>query len=148
VIRNLQGAAPRGKILVEGAPEGKVDTGILSSIPDKNIRQKTLDNLLGNAWKFTSRQPKARIEFGHSAGPEPAFFVRDNGVGFDMGHVGKLFGVFQRLHSVEEFPGTGIGLASVHRIVKRHGGRVWAEGKVNQGATFHFALPESRDFEL
>jgi light-regulated signal transduction histidine kinase (bacteriophytochrome) len=107
-----------------------------------------LDNLLRNAWKFTRNQPHARIEFGFAAEPEPAFFVRDNGVGFNLAHASKLFGVFQRLHSSSEFPGTGVGLAIVQRIIQRHRGRVWAAGVVNQGATFYFTLPESRDFEL
>jgi len=107
-----------------------------------------LDNLLGNAWKFTRHQPKARIEFGFTAQPEPAFFVRDNGVGFDMAYAGKLFGVFERLHSASEFPGTGIGLATVRRIIKRHRGRVWGTGMAGQGAIFYFTLPEARDFEL
>ena len=141
VVARLREAEPARQVEVIIEPN-------LRAGGDERLLSVVLDNLLGNAWKFTSRQPAARIEFGYSAGPELAFFVRDNGVGFDMGHVGKLFGVFQRLHSAEEFPGTGIGLATVHRIVKRHRGRVWAEGKVNQGATFHFALPESRDFEL
>ncbi len=115
---------------------------------DERLLGIVLENLLGNAWKFTGHRPDARIEFGVSAELEPAFFVRDNGVGFDPAHAGKLFGVFQRLHSAEEFPGTGIGLATVQRIIKRHCGRVWAMGAVNGGATFYFSLPESRDFVL
>jgi PAS domain S-box-containing protein len=115
---------------------------------DERLLKVLLDNLLGNAWKFTSHQPEARIEFGFTAQPEPAFFVRDNGVGFDMAHAGKLFGVFQRLHSTSEFPGTGIGLATVQRIVTRHRGRVWAVGGVNQGAAFYFTLPDTQDFQL
>ncbi len=115
---------------------------------DKHLLSLVLDNLLGNAWKFTRQQTDARIEFGFTAEPEAAFFVRDNGVGFDMKHAGKLFGVFQRLHSADEFPGTGIGLATVQRIIKRHRGRVWADGVVNQGAVFYFTLPDTQDFEL
>ena len=115
---------------------------------DEHLLRIVLDNLLGNAWKFTRHQPKARIEFGFTAQPEPAFFVRDNGVGFDMAYAGKLFGVFERLHSASEFPGTGIGLATVRRIIKRHRGRVWGTGMAGQGAIFYFTLPEARDFEL
>ena len=115
---------------------------------DERLLKVLLDNLLDNAWKFTRHRPDARIEFGFGTQPEPAFFVRDNGVGFDRAHAGKLFGVFQRLHSAAEFPGTGIGLATVQRIIKRHGGRVWATGALNQGATFYFTLPDPRDFEL
>jgi PAS domain S-box-containing protein len=115
---------------------------------DERLLGIVLDNLLGNAWKFTSNRPRARIEFGVTAEPEPAFFVRDNGVGFDMAHADKLFGALQRLHSTSEFPGTGIGLATVQRIIKRHRGRVWATGVVNRGATLYFTLPETRDFEL
>jgi PAS domain S-box-containing protein len=115
---------------------------------DEHLLSLMLDNLLGNAWKFTGQRSGARIEFGFTAEPEPAFFVRDNGVGFDRKYADKLFGVFQRLHSADEFPGTGIGLATVQRIIKRHRGRVWADGVVNQGAVFYFTLPDTRDFEL
>jgi light-regulated signal transduction histidine kinase (bacteriophytochrome) len=115
---------------------------------DARLLGLVLDNLIGNAWKFTRGRPDVRIEFGSTEQPEPAFVVRDNGVGFDMDYAGKLFGVFQRLHSASDFPGTGIGLATVQRIIKRHRGRTWAEGTVNQGAAFYFTLPDTRDFEL
>jgi signal transduction histidine kinase len=98
--------------------------------------------LLGNAWKFTSKTPTARIEFGATENDGSAsFFVRDNGAGFDMAFVSKLFAPFQRLHTSEDFPGTGIGLATVQRIVQRHGGYIRAEGVVDGGATFWFAFP-------
>ena len=115
---------------------------------DERLLRVALDNLLRNAWKFTSLKPLARIEFGFTSEPEPAFFVCDNGVGFDPAYAGKLFGVFQRLHSASEFPGTGIGLATVQRIISRHTGRVWATASVNQGATFYFTLPANGDYQL
>lgn len=109
---------------------------------DPQLARAVLENLVGNAWKFTSKVSSPRIEFGVAEKEgEPAFFVRDNGAGFDMAYAKKLFAPFQRLHTVTEFPGTGIGLASVQRIVHRHGGRVWAEGVVDGGATFYFTLP-------
>lgn len=110
---------------------------------DSRLLRIVLTNLLSNAWKFTEPRSVARIEFGSCAGEAgvSGFFVRDNGVGFDMAYAHKLFGVFQRLHGANQFPGTGIGLATVQRIVQRHGGRVWAEAAVEAGASFFFTLP-------
>ena len=108
---------------------------------DAHLLEAALTNLLDNAFKFTGKKPQARIEFGQiELKGEPAFFVRDNGAGFDMHFAKKLFGAFQRMHAASEFPGTGIGLATVQRIIHRHGGRIWAESVVNQGATFYFTL--------
>jgi light-regulated signal transduction histidine kinase (bacteriophytochrome) len=114
----------------------------LSAYADEKLINIVLQNLLGNAWKYTARVPIAHIEFGKQQQDDGgAFFVRDNGIGFDMKYSDKLFGAFQRLHPVDEFPGHGIGLATVLRIINRHGGRVWAESKTNAGATFYFSLP-------
>jgi PAS domain S-box-containing protein len=109
---------------------------------DPYLIKIAMENLVGNAWKFTGKEAHPRIEFGTAVRDgETACFIRDNGAGFDMAYVGKLFGAFQRLHTIDEFPGTGIGLATVQRIIHRHGGRVWAEGEVGKGATFYFTLP-------
>jgi PAS domain S-box-containing protein len=108
---------------------------------DPRLMRVVLANLLGNAWKFSANQPQPRIEFGTATNAgDKAYFVRDNGAGFDMAYADKLFGAFQRLHATNDFPGTGIGLATVARIIRRHGGKVWAEGRVGQGATFYFTV--------
>jgi PAS domain S-box-containing protein len=134
VAKELQTAEPDRRVTV------KVGKG-LAADGDNRLVRVALQNLLGNAWKFTSKRPDARIEFGSlPSNGSKAYFVRDNGTGFDQVYAARLFGAFQRLHSMDEFPGTGIGLATVQRIVQRHGGRVWATGAVNQGATIYFTL--------
>jgi light-regulated signal transduction histidine kinase (bacteriophytochrome) len=130
--------------LQKADPDRNVDVAIqpgLVAWGDSHLVRLAMENLLGNAWKFTSKQPAPRIEFGMSRRDgQHVYYVRDNGVGFDMAYSFKLFGAFQRLHAMTEFPGTGIGLATVQRVVARHGGRVWAEAELGKGATFYFRL--------
>jgi PAS domain S-box-containing protein len=134
IVRELQAAEPERKVHLE------VDKGLVAE-GDNRLVRVALQNLLGNAWKFTSKRSDAKIEFrAHKSNGSQAYYVRDNGAGFDPTYAARLFGAFQRLHSMEEFPGTGIGLATVQRIVHRHGGKVWAEGALNRGATVYFTL--------
>mgnify|MGYP005852296189 CR=1 FL=1 len=135
VINELRTAHPDRDVTVE------IDPG-LTARGDVRLMRIVLDNLLGNAWTFTGRVPSGHIRFGRRAARGThAFFVSDNGVGFDPQYMSKLFNAFQRLHSADEFPGTGIGLATVQRIIHRHGGCVWAESLPGEGATFYFSLP-------
>lgn len=129
--------------LAEQHPDREVEVVVeqeLSAFGEPHLIRALLENLLGNAWKFTRHTPHARIEVGRT--PAGEFYVRDNGAGFDMAYGNKLFGAFQRLHSTEEYEGTGIGLATVARIVHRHGGSIRAEGAIGSGATFYFSLPK------
>lgn len=129
-------------------PKRNVNFTVAVSAPargDPKLVEIVLENLLNNSWKFTSKKGDARIEFGWtSAGGRTVYFVKDDGAGFEMKHMDRLFTAFQRLHSTSEFPGTGVGLATVRRIITRHGGEIWAEGEVNKGATFYFTLGEPR----
>jgi light-regulated signal transduction histidine kinase (bacteriophytochrome) len=110
-------------------------------VADERLLHAALENLIDNSWKFTRRNPRARIEFGITVlDGETAYFVRDDGAGFDMKYADKLFTPFKRLHNADEFPGTGIGLATVKRIIHRHGGRIWFEAEKGKGATFYFTL--------
>ena len=138
VVSRLQEGQPNRRMEVKIRP-GVVVTG------DGQLLKIALENLLQNAWKFTGNQAEPRIEFGVTqTSGEPTYFIRDNGAGFEMTYAARLFGPFQRLHSQQEFPGNGIGLATVQRIIHRHGGKVWAEGLVGQGATFYFTLGRAR----
>jgi PAS domain S-box-containing protein len=137
-------ARSTGDKLAELTPGRSVDLRVaegLSAHGDARLLGVVIENLLDNAWKFTRQRAPARIEFGvEDVDGASAFFVRDNGVGFDMSYVDKLFGVFQRLHAVHEYEGAGIGLATVQRVVHRHGGRTWANAELDHGATFYFTL--------
>ncbi len=134
IAEDFQRSEPKRKttFLIQDHLKADGDPGLLKIV---------LENLLGNAWKFTSNHPTAIIEFGRiEQEGKPLYFVRDNGAGFDMAYADKLFGAFQRLHSASEFEGTGIGLATVQRIIHRHGGKIWAEVEVEKGATFYFKI--------
>ena len=134
IARDLQRAEPNRQITL------KIDDSLTAN-GDRRLVRVALQNLLGNAWKFTAKRADTRIEFSAlGSNGRRVYFVRDNGAGFDQAYAARLFGAFQRLHSMEEFPGTGIGLATVQRIIHRHGGKVWAEGAVNHGATVYFTL--------
>jgi signal transduction histidine kinase len=134
ILEALRAEEPDRRMEVDVAPRVRVNA-------DERLLRVALENLLGNAWKFTMKTENPRIEFGvEMSGNDPVYFIRDNGVGFSMDYADKLFGPFQRLHTVEEFPGTGIGLAIVQRIVNRHGGKIWAASKPGEGAAFFFTL--------
>lgn len=135
ILERLQQADPQRVVDIS------IETGIRLQA-DAALLQILLENLLENAWKFTSKNPEAKIELGQKRDGDNAkiCYVKDNGVGFDMRYSSKLFGAFQRLHSMAEFPGTGIGLATVQRVARRHGGKVWAEGETNAGSTFYFMI--------
>ena len=134
ILSAFQKAEPERRVTSMIAPDLTVEG-------DRTLLRVVIENLLGNAWKYTSKRPAARVEFGvQDEGGKKVYFVRDNGAGFDMKYADKLFGAFQRLHDGSEFPGSGIGLATVQRIIHRHGGQVWAEGAVGQGATFYFVV--------
>jgi signal transduction histidine kinase len=132
--------------LRRGAPDRVVEVTIepgMQVTGDPTLLRLVLENLLGNAWKYTSRRPKAHVSIAReSIEGRRVFTVRDDGAGFDMRAAERLFGLFQRLHGASDFPGTGVGLASVRRIVQRHGGEVWAEGEPGRGAAFFFTLRE------
>jgi signal transduction histidine kinase len=134
ILESLRLQEPDRRMSIEVMP------GLMAD-GDPGLLRIALNNLLGNAWKYTGRQAVAQIEFGAMMeGDELTYFVRDNGAGFDMRHADRLFNAFQRLHTQDAFPGTGIGLATVHRIVRKHGGRIWATAIVDSGATFYFTL--------
>ncbi len=129
------------RTMPERSVEVVIEEGLIAEGADSHLVRVVLENLIGNAWKFTGKKKDARIELGRKIiDDERVFYVKDNGAGFDMEYAGKLFGAFQRLHSVDEFEGTGIGLATVQRIVHRHGGRIWAEAEFEVGAVFYFTL--------
>ncbi len=134
--------------LSAAAPHRQVELRIAAPMPayaDPRLMKIVFDNLLSNAWKYSSKRPDARVEVGMQAGLTPVYFVRDNGAGFDMQQAQRLFAPFQRLHSQAEFTGTGVGLTTVQRIIHKHGGEIWADSAVGQGAAFSFTLPRRAD---
>jgi light-regulated signal transduction histidine kinase (bacteriophytochrome) len=134
IVEELRRREPGRSVTAEIAPG-------LSVRGDRRLLNVALENLLGNAWKFTAKRDDAHIWFGRQPGPDgDVFHVRDDGAGFDMAYADKLFAPFQRLHRPSEFEGTGIGLATVQRVVARHGGRIWARGAVDEGATISFTI--------
>ena len=138
IVAELQRHDPDRQVQVD------IEEGLIADVDDHLIRI-ALDNLIGNAWKFTAKVTRPSVQLRRdSNGEAPVYFVRDNGAGFDMAHTDKLFRPFQRLHRDCDFPGTGIGLATVQRVIARHGGRVWAEGAVGEGATIYFTIPPVR----
>ena len=138
VADDLRRQSPERTVRIEIEPGMQVQG-------DPTLLRVVVENLLGNAWKYTGRSVQPAVTFMRHPNGGDAFTVRDNGAGFDMRYAERLFGVFQRLHSANDFPGTGVGLASVRRIVRRHGGEIWAEAEVNRGAHFHFSLPQGVD---
>ncbi|MBQ12426.1 MAG: PAS domain-containing sensor histidine kinase [Planctomyces sp.] len=136
---DIQAAQPERQVKFKIIPD-------LANQGDERLLRVVLENLLSNSWKFTAKQPQGEIKFGvEECGGVPAYYVRDNGAGFDMAYTSKLFGAFQRLHAASEFEGTGVGLAIVQRVIHRHGGRIWAEGAVGEGATFYFTLQSQEE---
>jgi len=134
IISDLKSSQPERIAAIQIQPD------MIANV-DKNLMEIALHNLLDNAWKYSRNENVAKIEFGTIIEEDKTiYFIRDNGVGFDMKYVDKLFGAFQRLHSTSEFEGTGIGLATVQRIIRRHGGKIWVEGELEKGATFYFTL--------
>ena len=137
VIQALQDSDSDREVKFICAPLGVVKA-------DQRLLKIVMENLLNNAWKYTSKTSGACIEVGkQNIGSEEVFFVKDNGAGFNMARADKIFGAFQRLHNHDDFEGSGIGLATVQRIIHRHGGRIWAEAELDKGACFFFTLPES-----
>lgn len=138
VVDELQATEPSRQVDFVIAPD-------VTSRCDKRMLKIALDNLFHNAWKYSSKQERSRIEFGvEQRGTNVVFYIKDNGVGYDMKYASKLFGAFQRLHTEEEFPGTGIGLATSRRIFRRHGGDIWGESVLGEGATFYFTLSQEK----
>lgn len=134
IAGNLRTGAPERDVEFESVPGIEAEA-------DPELMRVVLENLIGNAWKFTTKRQHGRVEFGASqTNGSRVFFVRDNGAGFDQSHAGQLFGAFQRLHRADEFPGSGIGLATAQRIIHRHGGKIWGEGAIDKGATFYFTV--------